>query len=59
MWLPSNLLFVFIYMPVGFLIDAPCIHTVPATPTLNVCAVYDTLNRALQVIESTWREVVC
>ena len=49
----------FIYMPVGFLIDAPCIHVVPATPTLNVCAVYDTLNRALQVIESTWREVVC
>ena len=57
--LPRNLLFVLIYMLVGFLIDAPCIHAVPATPTLNVCAVYDSLNRALQFIESTWMEVVC
>ena len=35
------------------------IHAVPATPTFDVCAVYDTLNRALQVIETTWMIVVC
>ena len=27
------------------------IHAVPATPTFDVCAVYDTSNRALQVVE--------
>lgn len=46
-------------MPVGVLIDVPCFHAVPATPTLDMCAVYDTFNRALQFIESTWMEVVC
>ena len=29
------------------------IHAVPATPTFDVYVVYDTPNRALQVIEST------
>ena len=33
---------------------------VPATPThLNVCAVYDMVNETLQIIESSWNEVVC
>ena len=31
---------------------------VPATPAPNVCAVYDEVNGALQIIESTWNEVV-
>ena len=34
-------------------------HAVPTTATFDVCAVYDTLNGALQFIESTWMEVVC
>ena len=33
--------------------------TVPATPTPTVCAVYDEETEALQIIESTWNEVVC
>ena len=33
---------------------------VPTTPThLNVCSVYDMVNGPLQIIESTWNEVVC
>ena len=31
---------------------------VPATPESNVCVVYDEGNGALQIIESTWNEVV-
>ena len=32
---------------------------VPATPTSTVCAVYDMATEALQIIQSTWNEVVC
>ena len=32
---------------------------VPATPMSTVCAVYDVATEALQIIESTWNEVVC
>ena len=39
--------------------DISCIHIVPATPASNVCVVYDEVNRALRIIESTWNEVVC
>ena len=35
-----------------------CIHAVPATTISDVCAVYDMLNGTLQIIESTWIEVV-
>ena len=31
---------------------------VPATPASNVCVVYDEVNGALQITESTWNEVV-
>ena len=35
------------------------IHAVPTAPShLNVCGVYDVMNGTLQVIESTWNEVV-
>lgn len=33
-------------------------YTVPATPMSDVCAVYDMMNGTLQIIESTWIEVV-
>ena len=32
---------------------------VPTIPMPGVCAVYDTVNEALQVIEVNWNEVVC
>ena len=32
---------------------------VPTTPVLDVCAVYDMVNETLQIIESSWNEVVC
>ena len=35
-----------------------CIDTVPATPMTDVCAVYDMRNETLQIIESSWNEVV-
>ena len=37
------------------------VSIVPATPTSNVCAVYNMhmVTGALQIIESTWNEVVC
>ena len=35
------------------------VSVVPATPASNVCAVYDEVSRGLQIIESTWNEVVC
>ena len=35
-----------------------CIDTVPATPTTDVCAVYGMGNETLQMIESSWNEVV-
>ena len=34
------------------------INVVPATPVSDVCAVYDMVNEDLQIIESTWNEVV-
>ena len=34
-----------------------CIHTVPTTPMSDVCAVYD-MNGTLEIIESTWNEMV-
>ena len=38
----------------------PCIlHAVPATPRYHVCALYDMVDGTLQIIESTWNEVVC
>lgn len=33
-------------------------HAVPTTPIPNVCPVYDMMNRTLQIIESTWIELV-
>ena len=36
-----------------------CICVVPTTPVSDVCAVYDTVNGTLQIIEMTWNEVVC
>ena len=35
-----------------------CINAVPTTPITTVCAVYDTLNRTLQNIESMWKKLV-
>ena len=32
---------------------------VPANPVSAVCPVYDVVNGTLQVIETTWNEVVC
>ena len=34
-------------------------YIVPATPASNVCAVYDKVDGALQIIENTWNELVC
>ena len=36
-----------------------CIYLVPANPVSAVCPVYDVVNGTLQIIESTWNEVVC
>ena len=35
------------------------IHAVPATPIPDVCAVYDIVNRTMQIIENMWNELVC
>ena len=53
--LPRNLL----YCALGNFSSVPCIHAVPTTPMSDVCAVYDMESRALQIIESTWNELVC
>ena len=44
--------------PAVIFIFHPFINAVPATPITVVCAVYDMANEALQIIESTWNEVV-
>ena len=35
-----------------------CIYLVPANPVSAVCPVYDMVNGTLQIIETTWNEVV-
>ena len=40
------------------LVIMTCIDTAPATPMTDFCAVYDMENKTLQIIESSWNEVV-
>ena len=48
------------YLPALYFGLLILLFVVPTTPTyLNVCAVYDTVNETLQIIESSWNEVVC
>ena len=45
---------------VSLFLYAACICVVPVTPNISeVCAVYDKENETLQIIETTWNELVC